>query len=114
MQSTDERFVAIQDRTKEIEYQKKQRKYRMVMILSTVFCLFLLIGLALSLPNVMNDKTTTVYNNTRDFGSIFSNSGELGYVLIALLAFWLGVSVTLLSISLRKRFKSDKRNHHDA
>jgi len=114
MRNTDERFVAIQNRVNEIDDQKRQRKYRLVLIFSTVFCLTFLVGLALNLPNVMNDKTTTEYNNAGNLGSIFINSGKLGYVLIALLGFWLGVSITLLSVSLRKRSKSDKENHHDA
>ena len=40
MQSTESGLFAIQDRTKEMEYQKNNEKYRMVMIYITVFCLF--------------------------------------------------------------------------
>jgi ABC-type spermidine/putrescine transport system permease subunit I len=114
MRSTDERYIKIQERFNEINYQKRQRKYQLVIVLSTVFCLVFLVVLAINLPDMMNETETTNYNNEENLGSIFTNSGELEYVLIALIAFWLGVSVTLLCVFLRKRFQSDKENHRDA
>ena len=113
MRSTDERFFAIQNRVNEIEAKKKQRRNRLILIVSTSICLVSLIGLALGMPRLTTDLTGSEYGTTESLGSVFIQSDKIDYVLIALLAFWLGVGVTVLSVHLRKLPEDEERNHHN-
>lgn len=107
MRNTEERILAVKQRAKEIERQKRIRKGRIVMVSYTAASLLLIIGLSFAMPGIMAGMPESEYAYFGAAAGIFDQKGGFGYVLIGLLAFLLGVSVTILAyrLSLRKRLK---------
>ena len=111
MRSTEERAAAVKGRAKEMERQKQLRRRRIVGISSVAVCLLLMIGLGFALPGIMASSPGGGYTYFGTAASIFDGSSGFSYVLIGLLAFLLGVSVTVLGYRIRL---SNQRSREDA
>ena len=96
MRTTDERLAAAKRRAREL---KRQRRSRVAALAGAAACLAVILGLALAMPSV-----TARFSGADYYGgmtaSLFSG-GSLGYLLVGLLAFALGVCVTVLCFRLR-------------
>ncbi len=101
MRSTEERVLTVKLRIKEIEGQKQVRRRRMLCVSSFAACLLFIVGLSFAMPGIMNSISDTGYDNFGTAASIFNGSNFFGFVLIGLLAFALGVSVTILSYKIK-------------
>ncbi len=102
MRATDERLAAAKRRARELQ---RQRRSRMTALGGAAACLAVILGLALAMPSI------TARFSGADYGggmtaSIFSG-GSLGYLVVGLLAFALGVCVTMLCLRLR-RYERDE------
>ncbi len=103
MRNTEERVLAVKQRAKEIERQRRIRQDRIVMGSHAAASLLLIIGLSLAMPGIMAGMPESEYAYLGAAAGIFEQNGGFGYVLIGLLAFLLGVSVTILGYRLRLR-----------
>ena len=103
MRNTEERVLAVKQRAKEIERQKRIRKGRIVMVSYSAASLLLIIGLSFAMPGIMAGMPESEYAYFGAAAGIFNQNEGFGYVLIGLLAFLLGVSVTILGYRLRLR-----------
>lgn len=103
MRDTNERIKAVKRRAKEI---KQKRKERIVTVFSVCACLCWILGASFAMPGFMKSVTDGTYQLSMS-GSIFNNSGALGYILIGVLAFALGVCVTVLCVLIRRKNKED-------
>ncbi|MGI6497968.1 MAG: DUF4179 domain-containing protein [Oscillospiraceae bacterium] len=103
MRSTEERVAAVKQRAKEMERQKQMRRSRGAVILSVAACLLFIITLAFAMPGIMADLPGGSYAYAGAAAGVFDGSGGFGYVLVGLLAFVLGVSVTILCYRIRLR-----------
>ena len=101
MRTTDERLAAAKRRARELKRQRRSR----VAALAGAACLAVILGLALAMPSV-----TARFSGADYYGgmtaSLFSG-GSLGYLLVGLLAFALGVYVTVLCFRLHERERSE-------
>ena len=113
MRSTDERVAAVENRVKELERQKKQRQSRTISLSAAAACLFIVIGMGAAMPGIMAGLSQGDYTNTGMMASIFYEGGALSYVLIGLLAFALGVCLTVLCVLLRRRNQRDKEDENN-
>lgn len=113
MRSTDERVAAVENRVKELERQKKQRHSRTIGLSAAAVCLLIVIGMGAAMPGVMASLSQGDYTNTGMMASVFYEGGALGYVLIGLLAFALGVCLTILCVLLHRRNQRDKEDGND-
>ena len=113
MRNTEERVLAVKRRAKEIERQKRIRKGRIVMASYAAACLLLIVGLSLAMPGIMAGMPESEYAYFGAAAGIFDQKGGLGYVLIGLLAFLLGVSVTILGYRLRLSNRLKHNNSED-
>lgn len=115
MRTTDERMAAVQRRAKELEQEKQQRRGRILGIASFAASLTLIVGISLFMPGMMEDLQTVKYVSSGAAASIFYQNAALGYVLIGVLAFALGVCVTILChrIHLRSIEQQDKVERDD-
>ncbi|MEG0813725.1 MAG: DUF4179 domain-containing protein [Clostridium sp.] len=111
MRNIEERVSLVTKRADALKQAKKRRSYRLLGLSSVAACLLLIVGTALAMPGVMIRLSPTEYTNITGFASIFSSGTAMGYLLIALLGFGLGVCLTILCIYLHKRSVEDK--HHD-
>ena len=70
-------------------------------------CLVLLIGASLAMPGIVVKIQTGDYSGFETTASIFHSGVALGYIVIGLLAFLLGVCVTVLCFRLRQMNRED-------
>ena len=70
-------------------------------------CLALLIGASLAMPGIAASIQAGNYSGLETAASIFHGGAALGYIVIGLLAFLLGVCVTVLCFRLRQMNRED-------
>ena len=72
------------------------RRNTVTMASAVAACLVLLIGASLAMPGIAASIQTGDYSGFETAASIFHGGAALGYIVIGLLAFLLGVCVTIL------------------
>ena len=118
MRTNEERIRLIHLRTAEIkkEKQKKQQKREQNLLDSGLLaaCLLLVIGIGAVMPGVMENATAGTVSYTSGVASMVGNQGAVGYILMGLLSFLLGMCVTIVLYRLRHRMEQkqqeDKRD----
>ena len=104
MRTTDERLAAAKRRAEEIKRQERSRRSRIAAV-SGAACLAVILGLALTMPSVTARFSGADYYDGMT-ASLFTGE-SLGYLLVGLLAFALGVCVTVLCVRLHERERDE-------
>ena len=107
MRSHEERVAEAKRRIAKIEREKRLRRNTITMASAVAACLALLIGASLAMPGIAASIQTGNYSGLETAASIFHNGAALGYIVIGLLAFLLGVCVTVLCFRLRQMSRED-------
>ena len=102
MRSHEERVAETKRRIAKIEREKRLRRDKITMISAVAACLALLIGASLAMPGIAANIQTGDYAGFETAASIFHGGAALGYIVIGLLAFLLGVCVTVLCFRIRQ------------
>ena len=98
MRSHEERFAEAKRRIAARQRERRLRRSRIAGISAAAACLALIVGIS-------GD-----YTGFETAGSVFHSSAALGYIVIGLLAFLLGVCVTILCFRLRQLEREDERD----
>ena len=93
MRSHEERVTETKRRIAKIEREKRLRRNAITMASAVAACLVLLIGASLAMPGIAANIQTGDYSGFETAASIFHGGAALGYIVIGLLAFLLGVCV---------------------
>ena len=101
MRSNEERVAEVKRRIAEKERQKKLRRSRIAAVSAVAACLVLILVLALFMPGIAGQLRPGGYSDYEMVASMFGENGALGYIIIGLLAFLLGVCVTILCFRIR-------------
>ena len=107
MRSHEERVAETKRRIAARQREKRLRRDRITMASAVAACLALLIGASLAMPGIAASIQTGDYSGFETAASIFHSSAALGYIVIGLLAFLLGVCVTVLCFRLRQMNRED-------
>ena len=107
MRSHEERVAETKRRIAKIEREKRLRRDTITMASAVAACLALLIGASLAMPGIAANIQTGDYSGFETAASIFHGGAALGYIVIGLLAFLLGVCVTVLCFRLRQMSRED-------
>ena len=107
MRSLEERVVETKRRIAKMEREKQLRRNTVTMASAVAACLALLIGASLAMPGIAASIQTGDYAGFETAASIFHGGAALGYIVIGLLAFLLGVCVTVLCFRLRQMSRED-------
>ena len=107
MRSHEERVAETKRRIAKIEREKRLRRNMIAMVSAVAACLALLIGASLAMPGIAASIQTGDYSGFETAASIFHGGAALGYIVIGLLAFLLGVCVTVLCFRLRQMSRED-------
>ena len=91
MRSHEERVAETKRRIAKIEREKRLRRNTITMASAVAACLALLIGASLAMPGIAANIQTGDYSGFETAASIFHGGAALGYIVIGLLAFLLGV-----------------------
>ena len=110
MRSHEERVAETKRRVAKIEQEKRRRRNTVTMASAVAACLALLIGASLAMPGIAASIRTGDYSGFETAASIFHGGAALGYIVIGLLAFLLGVCVTVLCFRLRQMSREDGQN----
>ena len=110
MRSHEERVAETKRRIAKIEREKRLRRDKFTMISAAAACLALLIGASLAMPGIATRIQAGDYSGFETAASIFHGGAALGYIVIGLLAFLLGVCVTVLCFRLRQMNREDGQN----
>ena len=105
-----ERVAETKRRIAQIEREKRRRRNTITMASAVAACLALLIGASLAMPGIAANIQTGDYSGFETAASIFHGGAALGYIVIGLLAFLLGVCVTVLCFRLRQMNREDDQN----
>ena len=107
MRSHEERVAETKRRIAKMEREKRRRFSRSILASAVAACLALLIGASLAMPGIAANIQTGDYSGFETAASIFHSGAALGYIVIGLLAFLLGVCVTVLCFRLRQMNRED-------
>ena len=107
MRSHEERVAETKRRIAKIEREKRLRRDKITMISAVAACLALLIGASLAMPGIATRIQAGNYSGFETAASIFHGGAALGDIGIGLLAFLLGVCVTVLCFRLRQMSRED-------
>ena len=110
MRSHEERVAETKRRIAKMEREKQRRRNTITMASAVAACLVLLIGASLAMPGIAAHIQTGDYSGFETAASIFHNGAALGYIVIGLLAFLLGVCVTVLCFRLRQMNREDTQD----
>ena len=114
MRSHEERVAAVKRRMAEVEQEKRLRRSRMATVCSVAACLILIVGLSVVMPGIVSGMAGGDYTGGGMAASIFGDSAVIGYIVIGLIAFLLGVCVTILCLRIRKFQQENKKEEQDA
>ena len=110
MRSHEERVAETKRRIAKIEREKRLRRNTITMASAVAACLALLIGTSIAMPGIAASIQAGDYSGFETAASIFHGGAALGYIVIGLLAFLLGVCVTVLCFRLRQMNREDGQN----
>ena len=102
MRSHEERVTETKRRIAKIEQEKRLRRNTITMASAVAACLVLLIGASLAMPGIAAKIQTGDYASFETAASMYGGGAALGYIIIGLLAFLLGVCVTVLCFRIRQ------------
>ena len=110
MRSHEERVAETKRRIAKIEREKRLRRNTIAMASAVAACLVLLVGASLAMPGIAASIQTGDYSGFETAASMYGGGAALGYILIGLLAFLLGVCVTILCFRIRRMDREDDQN----
>ena len=110
MRSHEERVAETKRRIAARQREKRRRRNTITMASAVAACLALLIGASLAMPGIASRIQAGDYSGFETAASIFHGGAALGYIVIGLLAFLLGVCVTVLCFRLRQMNREDDQN----
>lgn len=118
MRSHEERIAEVKRRMAEKERQKRLRRGRIAAVSGVAACLAVIVGVSLSMPDIVNQIDWGTASGFDTAATILGGSTALGYIVIGLFAFVLGVCVTILCFRIRLLNKEEqpeeqKEDHAD-
>ena len=110
MRTDEERISAMRRRAAEIKTERRHVKVRVIQAVSAVCCLAAVIVLAVMAPGISGAGGPGAAAPEMN-ASLFASSPILGYVVVGIIAFALGIAVTALCYQLKKW--QDKKDSED-
>lgn len=111
MRTNEERIRLIHERTAEIRKEQKNRRRQLRTAVCMAACLLLVVGIGILMPGFIHGAAAGTVSHTAGTASLVASHAALGYILMGLLSFLLGVSVTILLYRLRRH--NDRKKQKD-
>ncbi len=108
MLSNREMAIEVMKRARALRTRRLLRKQVAVLGLAVAACLAVIVYAAVRLPGRV-DMIARQDLNTATRGALFLHSEAIGFVVIGVFAFLLGVAVTLLAVTMKKRAQGDDK-----
>ncbi len=101
-------MAAVKERASRLEFERRRRHSRMLVFSILTASFLVIVGLSFFIPSVTSKSPAADYIRPGATASIFDGSRYLGFILIGILAFALGVAVTILFYRIQVRNKKDQ------
>ena len=104
MRTNKERQQLIHKRTQEIKIEERKKRQYMISGISIAACLIAVVGLGMYLPSVMKQNAAGKMKEIAvpEWQSMLGQYDALGYICMGILAFALGVCVTVLLYRMKR------------
>lgn len=109
MRTNEERARLIHRRTVELKREQRKKKQRWLDAVCMAACLLLVVGVGALMPGLTEGAASGVVGHPAGAASMIGSHAALGYIIMGLLAFLLGVCVTVLLYRLRRRSERQER-----
>ena len=107
MRTNEERAALVRQRAKEIKEEQRRKKHKIQMTVlsgvSLAACLCILVVIGSVMPRLTAGFGEAPVSHTSGVASLLAGSEALGYVIMAVFAFLLGICVTLLLHVIHRR-----------
>ena len=111
MRTNEERAGSIHRRTAEIKRERQKKKQRAWDTICIAACLLLVVGTGSFMPGLTAGVPGGEVHHASGAASLVGSHGALGYILMGLMAFLLGVCVTVLLYRLHRRNERERREN---
>lgn len=103
MRTNEERAGLVHKRAAEIKRERQKKKQRALDMSCIAACLILVIGIGSFMPGLAAGIPGGEVHHASGAASLVGSHAALGYILMGLMAFLLGVFVTVLLYRLHRR-----------
>ena len=110
MRSHEERVAEAKRRIAGQERNMRLRRGRLLIMEAAAACLVLIVGCALAMPDMTARLRPDSVAGFETAASMYGGGSALGYIVIGILAFLLGVCVTILCFRIRQMNREDDQN----
>lgn len=101
MRNLDERMGAVKQRAVQLEREKRKRRIRVLKVGMVAACLAMVVGLGFFMPWFLPEHVSGVRYDSGMVAGIFEENKSLGYIVVGVLAFVLGICVTVVCYKVR-------------
>lgn len=108
MRSHEERIAEVKRRIVEKERQKGRQRRQIAAVLGVAACLAVIVGASFAMPGISEQIVQGTPSGFETAGTILGGNTVPGYIIIGLLAFLLGVCVTILCFRIRRLDKEEQ------
>ena len=115
MRTTEDRVELIQKRTEELKKQKRKKQRIATEVLCMAASFILIVGIGFLMPEVISTFQINTIEHASGAASLIGTTDTLGYIMMGLLCFLLGIVVTVLLYQLRRSQdeKAQKENEDE-
>ena len=113
MRTNEERAGLIHKRTASIKRERQKRKQRALDMICIAACLILVVGIGLFMPGLTAGIPGGEVHHASGAASLVGSHSALGYILMGIMAFLLGVFVTVLLYRLHRRNERKQQENSD-
>ena len=113
MRTNEERAGLIHKRTAEIKRERRRKKERALDMICIAACLILIVGIGSFMPGWAVGIPCGEVRHASSAASLVGNHAALSYILMGLMAFLLGVCVTVLLHRLHRSKERKQREISD-
>ena len=113
MRTNEERAGLVHKRTAEIKRERQKKKQRALDTVCIAACLILVVGIGSFMPGLVVGIPGGEVHHASSAASLVGSHAALGYILMGLMAFLLGVIVTVLLYRLHRRNEKKQRENPD-
>ena len=113
MRTNEERAGLIHKRTAEIKRERQKEKQRALDMICIAACLILIVGIGSSMPGLAAGIPGVEVHHASGAASLVGSHAALGYILMGIMSFLLGVFVTVLLYRLHRRNERKQRENSD-
>ena len=110
MLKNEERIAEVKRRIAKKEQQQRMRRRRIVSAVCIAACFAVIVGVSFAMPGIVGQIEPGISSGFETAATILGGSTALGYMVIGLLAFILGVCVTVLCFRLRQINREDSQD----